>query len=118
MLSQQKKVFGAKSAVVKSIAATALLFAATPAIAQVSTTAYKVRFSKSLTTSDAGIEKVYEMFTEKAEKACKSGKTVDLETDVRLSEAECIVSLVSQFVETSDIPALTSYHAAQLDAAK
>lgn len=117
MLTQQKNTFRAKSVAVKSIAAAALLFAATPAIAQVTTTAYNVRFSKSLTETQTGVEKIYAMFEKKAEKACRAGKAVD-DKGYTMSKSECVEDMVAQFVESSDLAPVRAYHLAKLEEAQ
>lgn len=115
MLKQHLKTFGAKSAGVKTAAVLTLLFAATPMIAHsgnIVTKTYSVKFEKSLTESEAGIQKVYKLIENKAAKACRLDYGVDSAGNP-MSRRECVANMVEQLVESANIEAVKAYHTAQ-----
>lgn len=116
MLKQHLKTFGTKSAGVKTAAAVALLLGATPMLAhsaEITKTRFSVKFEKKLASTDAGVEKIYTMIESKAKRACRVPSVINAEGKP-LSKDGCFADLVTQMIESTDLPPLKAYHVAKL----
>lgn len=102
---------------VSAITSTAILCApmtaqASPGLENIVTTKYSAKFDRALFESDAGLKQVYSALLKKAERVCKTGRTVNEVGDV-ISKAECVTDMLNQFVESADVTTLTAYHSEQ-----
>ena len=59
--------------------------------------------------TDWGVEKVYDVLSNKAENACTTGSTRDIAS--RRFERDCMTDLLNDFIENADHEKLTKYHA-------
>jgi len=117
MLTRTQKSFSRKSNPVKSIrtATGALITAAllsasmTTYASTVTETRFSVRFDKSLTQTEDGLETVLELFEKEAKKVCRAGKPVN-EEGLVISYETCMKETIAQLVESANLESLTTFY--------
>lgn len=92
-----------------AIAAAAVGCALAPAAFATSSNDVSVSVDTRYLETDWGVEKVYDVLSNKAESACDTSPSRDLRA--RKFERDCMSDLLDDFIKSADHEKLTAYHA-------
>ncbi|RKQ71842.1 UrcA family protein [Litorimonas taeanensis] len=118
MLKKDTLEMAAKSNRVKKtvamglIAAMTTLAPATSHALEIVTSEYKLTFKRAELMAPEGVESVYSRMEKKAKMACGMGRSIN-DAGQEISREECIADILEQFVTTSEVEDLMTYHAEQ-----
>lgn len=102
-----------KALLAMAIAAAALSTSQTvmalPTSASINKTVHTVKFSRAELATATGMEAIYGKLTQEAKSACNLGRAVN-QNGKLMTKAECTLDMLSQFVTSASIDALTDYH--------
>jgi len=81
----------------------------TTSASTITETRFSVRFDKSLTQTEDGLETVLELFEKEAKKVCRAGKPVN-EEGLVISYETCMKETIAQLVKSANLESLTTFY--------